>query len=124
MTEEETKTEEVKDSILNSIKKLLGVTQDNTVFDDVIALHINTALANIISMGVGPQNGYRITSSENLWSEFLGNDKPLLIENVKTLVYIKVKLIWDPPLNSAVIESYEAQAKEIEYRIYTEKGQY
>lgn len=110
------------ESILNSIKKLLGITPENTVFDDVIALHINTALADIVSMGVGPKNGYAIASNENNWSEFLGNEKPELIQNAKTLVYIKVRLMFDPPQNSAVIEAFNARAKEIEYRIYTEKG--
>lgn len=112
------------ESILNSIKKLLGIALENTVYDDVVALHINTALADIVSMGVGPKDGYRISGSDNQWSEFLGNVKPELIENTKTLVYIKVRLIFDPPKNSAIIESFSARAKEIEYRIYTEKGGY
>lgn len=112
----------LQESILNSIKHLLGITQDNTVFDQDIALHINSVLANLISMGVGPQAGYEITSGANTWAEFLGNEKPLLIQNVKTYVYIKVKLAFDPPINSAVIEAFNAQAKEIEYRVYTEKG--
>ena len=112
------------ESILNSIKKLLGVTLDNTVFDDVIALHINTVLANLISKGIGPQeNGYQITSSANTWNEFLG-EKPLLIQNVKSYVYIKVKLLFDPPQNNAMKEAFESQAKEIEYLVYTEKGGY
>ena len=114
----------LKESILDSIKHLLGITPDNTVFDSDIALHINSALANLISMGVGPQEGYQIQSSANVWSEFLGNEDPLLIQNAKTYVYIKVKLIFDPPINSAVIEAFNAQAKEIEYRVYTQKGGY
>lgn len=112
----------LEESILDSIKHLLGITKDNTVFDSDIALHINTALANLISMGVGPQEGYQITSSANVWGEFLGNESPLLIQNAKTYVFIKVKLVFDPPINNAVIEAFNAQAKEIEYRVYTEKG--
>ena len=114
----------LKESILDSIKHMLGITQENTVFDDQVALHINTVLANLVSMGVGPQeNGYQITSSANTWDEFLG-EKPLLIQNVKSYVYIKVKLLFDPPQNSAMIQAFESQAKEIEYRVYTEKGGY
>lgn len=123
MPEENTVLEE---SILNSIKHLLGITNDNTVFDGDIMIHINTVLANLVSMGVGPENGYRITSVNNTWSEFTEPDgeNPLLIENVKTYVYIKVRLLFDPPVNTSVINAFENQAKELEYRMYTMRGGY
>ena len=114
------------ESILNSIKHLLGIVPDNTVFDGDIAIHINTVLANLVSMGVGPEDGYKITSSENSWSEFVESEdeNPLLIENVKTYVYIKVRLLFDPPVNVSVINAFENQAKELEYRMYTMRGGY
>lgn len=112
----------LEQSILNSIKKLLGLNNDITVFDTDIAFHINTVFANLAQMGVGPQAGYRITSSANIWSEFTTDD--VLIENVKTYVYIKVKMVFDPPQTSALIDAYNAQARELEWRLYTQKGGY
>lgn len=115
----------VNDSILDSIKHLLGITQDNTVFDpDLIAL-INGTLADLISHGVGPQNGYHITSNQNVWSEFIQGDNAAKKENIKTYVFIKVKLVFDSQqMNSKMIEVFESRAKEIAYRLYTEEGQY
>lgn len=118
----------LEESILNSIKKLLGLNDSITVFDNDIAFHINTVFANLAQMGVGPKNedgeniGYKITSADNKWSEFTNND--VLIENVKTYVYIKVKMIFDPPTQSALIDAYNAQAKELEWRLYIKEGGY
>lgn len=118
----------VNESILGSIKKLLNISNDVEVFDQDIALQINTALANLIQMGVGPENGYRIESKDDTWGDFIGqtsaDNKPLLVENLKTYVFIKVKMMFDPPQNSAMIDAMERQAKEIEYRVYTQKGGY
>lgn len=114
----------LEESILNSIKHLLGITADNTVFDGDIAIHINTVLANLVSMGVGPENGFSIHGANETWADFIGNEKPLLIENVKSYVYIKVRLIFDPPVNTSVINAFENQAKELEYRMYTARGGY
>lgn len=117
-----------KESILDSIKKLLGIFPEETVFDVDIMFHINTVFANLAQIGVGPVNesgtnvGFRISSKENLWSEFTDDD--ILMENVKTYVYIKVKLIFDPPTSSALLDAYKEQAKELEWRLYTMKGGY
>lgn len=113
------------ESILDSIKKLLSIMPEETVFDTEIIIFINTIFANLIQMGVGPKNGFKITSKDDTWSSFLESyDKPLLIENVKSYVYIKVKMLFDPPNNSSIIQAFEAQAKELEYRLYTELGGY
>lgn len=118
----------VEESILNSIKKLLNISSNVEVFDQDIALQINTALANLVQMGVGPENGYRINSASDTWADFVGQptaeNNPLLVENLKTYVFIKVKMMFDPPQNSAMIDAMERQAKEIEYRVYTQKGGY
>lgn len=116
----------VNESILGSIKKLLNISNDVEVFDQDIALQINTALANLVQMGVGPEEGYRIESSSDTWGDFMGQasaeNNPLLVENLKTYVFIKVKMMFDPPQNSAMIDAMDRQAKEIEYRVYTQKG--
>lgn len=118
----------LEEKILSSIKKLLGLNDSVTVFDNDIAIHINTVFANLSQMGVGPQDaegkniGFRISTGEEVWGDFTAND--VLIENVKTYVYIKVKMIFDPPTSSPLIEAYNAQAKELEWRLYTQEGGY
>ncbi|WP_407413556.1 hypothetical protein [Methanobrevibacter sp.] len=112
----------LEESILTSIKKLLGLSADNTAFDTDVTFHINTVFANLIQMGVGPQEGFRITGTSETWGQFTSND--LLIENVKTYVYIKVKLVFDPPQTSALLDAFKGQAAELEWRLYTQKGGY
>ena len=111
----------LNESILNSIKKLLGINTSDIVFDQDIAIHINTVFANLVQMGIGPSNGYTITSENNEWKEFCGDDLPLL-NNVKTYVYLKVKLLFDPPQASSLLEAINSQLKEIEWRMYVQKG--
>lgn len=112
-----------KDSILNSIKKLLGMPLDYTPFDTDIITHINTVFANLAQMGVCPsEKGFQIEDSSTEWSEFTDDD--MLINNVKTYVYLKVRLIFDPPANGTIIESIKSQINELEYRLYTQKGGY
>lgn len=118
----------LEENILSSIKKLLGLNDGVTVFDTDIVIHINTVFANLTQMGVGPQNdegkniGFKISTGNEIWRDFTSND--ILIENVKTYVYIKVKMVFDPPTSSALIDAYNAQAKELEWRLYTQEGGY
>ena len=103
------------ESILNSIKKLLGLPSDYTVFDQDILIHINTVFMILNQMGVGPESGYRITSSDNVWSEFI--DDVSRMESVKTYIYLKVRLIFDPPQNSALIQAIQSSISELEWRL-------
>lgn len=103
------------ESILNSIKKLLGLPPDYTVFDQDILIHINTVFMILNQMGVGPESGYRITSSDNVWSEFI--DDASRMESVKTYIYQKVRLIFDPPQNSALIQAIQSSISELEWRL-------
>lgn len=118
----------LEEKILSSIKKLLGLNDGVTVFDTDIVIHINTVFANLTQMGVGPQDdegkniGFKISTGNEVWGDFTSND--ILIENVKTYIYIKVKMVFDPPTSSALIDAYNAQAKELEWRLYTQEGGY
>lgn len=105
-------------SILQSIKKLLGIIPEAGVFDVDIMIHINTAFNHLTQIGVGPETGYRISSEDNVWTEFTTDN--ILLENVKSFVYIKVKMAFDPPATSALIDAYNSQLKELEWRIYTQ----
>lgn len=104
------------ESILTSIKKLLGITEEYTHFDTDIIVHINSVFATLNQLGVGPTEGYSIEDEIDSWSDFLG-DKEKLLNSVKTYTYLKVKLLFDPPLSSAVIESMNRQIAELEWRI-------
>lgn len=118
----------LEEKILSSIKKLLGLNDGVTVFDTDIVIHINTVFANLTQMGVGPQDdegkniGFKISTGNEVWGDFTDND--VLIDNVKTYIYIKVKMVFDPPTSSALIDAYNAQAKELEWRLYTQEGGY
>lgn len=103
------------DSILTSIKKLLGIAEDYDVFDADIIMHINSVLMILSQLGVGPSKGYMIKSKDDLWSDFISDDENL--ESVRSYVYLKVKLLFDPPLSSAVIESMNRLINEFEWRL-------
>lgn len=109
-------------SILKSIKKLVMVDENDDAFDDNLKMHINTVFANLIQMGVGPIEGFTISGYEETWNEFLQGSK--LLEPVKTYVYLKVKMYFDPPQNSAHIEAINKQLNELEVRLYTACKQY
>lgn len=104
------------DSILLSIKKMLGIEPDYEPFDVDIIIHINTALATLNQLGVGPEDGFSIQDEEDTWSDFLA-DSHKLLESVKTYVYLKVRLLFDPPSSSAVIEAFNRNISELEFRI-------
>ena len=102
-------------SILDDIKKMLGLEICYQVFDpDVIAL-INSALMVLQQIGVVPKEGFMIDSSAQLWSDFVPDDK--LLGSIKTYVYLKVKVVFDPPVNSYVMDAYNKTAEELEWRL-------
>lgn len=107
------------DIVLNSVKKFLGITEYD-FFDADILMHINTVIANLIQMGVGPQDGYRCTETST-WTDITSDNK--LLENIKSYIFLKVKLLFDPPSSSVVLASYEKQAAELEWRMYVVKDQ-
>lgn len=105
----------MENSILTSVKKMLGPEEQYEHFDQDIITHINTALATLAQLGVGPEDGFVIENKSAKWEDFIGNDK--LLKLVPTYVYIKVRLAFDPPTTAAVLEAFERQAKEYEWRI-------
>lgn len=102
------------DSILISIKKLLGIDEYCDHFDSDVIMHINSALVVLNQLGVG-KPGFMVTSNVETWSDLLGGS--LELEFVKTYVFMKVKLIFDPPQSSAAIESMNRLISELEWRI-------
>ena len=104
------------DSILNSIKKQLGLGVEYEHFDPDIIIHINTALSVLTQLGVGPSSGYMITGPAEKWSDFMGKDPRL--NCVVTYVYLKVKKIFDPTLSTAVKQAIDESIAELEWRIH------
>lgn len=111
------------ESILTSIKKLLGITEEYAHFDNDIIMHINSVFMTLNQLGIGPEDGFTITSDEALWTDFLGESKN--IEAVKTYTYLRVRMLFDPPSSSAVMDSMKRQIDEFEWRlnIQAEKGE-
>ena len=101
-------------SILTSIKKLIGPDINYGEYDIDLIIHINSALSIVTSLGIGPEEGFVITDDSAKWTDLLGDSKKL--ELVKSYVYMKTKLIFDPPQSSAVIASFEKLISEFEWR--------
>lgn len=104
------------ESILTSIKKLLGITEEYEHFDADIIMHINTVLVTLNQLGVGPAEGFRICDALDTWEDFLG-DNIILQGNVVTYVYLNVKMLFDPSLSSAVLAATERRISDLEWRI-------
>lgn len=125
------------DSILTNVKKIVGIVEEDTSFDADMIMHINTVLSVLNQLGIGPTAGFMIEDAEPTWDDFLGvsqigqlqedgtivyTDQQLgsinkLLNMVKTYVYLRVRLIFDPPQTSFVIESLNKQIQELEVRI-------
>lgn len=103
------------ESILNSIKKLLGIAYNYTAFDDDIMIHINSVFMILNQVGLGPDKGFKITGTNEIWSDYISDDDNL--EAIKTYIYLKVKIVFDPPLNSTVMEAHKQYISELEWRL-------
>lgn len=103
------------ESILTSIKKLLGIAEEYEHFDSDLIMHINTVLMILTQIGVGPSEGFSIEDSTSEWVDFVPDINK--IEAVKTYVHLKVKLLFDPPQNSSHIEAINRSISELEWRL-------
>jgi len=105
----------IAESILNSIKKLHGISADDTSFDTDIIIHINSALMILNQLGVGPAAGFYIDDYLTTWDQYVSNK--FITKAIKSFVYIKVRLVFDPPASPTVVEALRESAKEYEWRI-------
>ena len=105
----------MNESILNSIKKLLGITEDYDYFDQDIITHINAAFMVLTQLGIGPSNGFLITGDTDTWRNFIDNKTNL--GSIKSYVYMKVRLMFDPPQNSFTLDSMTKLVNELEWRL-------
>lgn len=104
------------ESILTSIKKLLGIAEEYTHFDADIIMHINSVFMTLTQLGVGPSRGFAIEDDTAYWEDFITDNTKL--QAVKTYIYLKVRLVFDPSsLGSATLAAYERQIQELEWRL-------
>jgi len=103
-------------SILTGTKKILGILEDYTVFDHDIITHINTAFSTLTQLGVGPAEGFMIEDETAEWVDFI-DDTDLQYNSVKTYVYLRVRLMFDPPTTSYLIAAFQDQIRELEWRL-------
>ncbi len=103
------------ESILKSIKKLLGIPEDYDCFDQDIIMHINSVFMVLNQIGVGPEKCFVIEDDTSEWVDFMDDKEN--IEAVKAYVYLKVRLLFDPPANSTMLKSIEDSIREYEFRL-------
>lgn len=103
------------ESILTSIKKLLGLEEDYTHFDMDITIYINSAFSTLTQLGVGPVAGFSIQDKSSTWDEFIGDR--IDAEFIKPYVYLKTRLLFDPPQSGFLIDNMNKQLSEIEWRL-------
>lgn len=108
-------TSTVNSSILLSIKKMLGPSADYDVFDPELIIYINSVFGTLHQLGVGPEEKFVITGDSELWSDFTTEGEE--IEEVKSYMYLRVRLLFDPPSSSFVLSSFKEQMKELEWRL-------
>ena len=104
------------DSILNSVKKMVNVRVEDDSFDADLIIYINTILAVLTQMGVGPVEGFTITSDAETWEDFVGDD--VRVQLIKTYVGLRVRMLFDPPTNSSATQAFDNSIHETEWRIY------
>ena len=102
------------DSILTSVKKKLGILEDYTHFDEEIIMDINSSFFILNTLGVGPEESFKISDSSAVWTDFLDDGR---IELVKSYIPLRVRLLFDPPSNSFLVESINKQINEFEFRM-------
>ena len=112
----------MEDSVLNTIKKLLGLDSEYTAFDTDVVVLINAALMILQQYGIVSKEGYAITDATDKWSDFIPSDK--MLQGVKEYVYLRVKMVFDPPPNSFVMEAYDRMMNELEWRLKEQMESY
>lgn len=105
------------ESILTSIKKMLGISEEDENFDTDVILHINTVLSDLVRLGVGPSSGFMIEDKYAEWTDFVPYDKFIKLSGLVTYVYQRVKLVFDPPTSSAVIAAMKEQNEKFEWNL-------
>lgn len=105
----------IDSSIRVTIKKMLGLDPSYEAFDVDVTVAINSALMTLCQIGVGPSSGFYVSSDSETWKDFIGTRNDL--EGVKEYVYLKTKIMFDPPSNSFTLNAFNERIKELEWRL-------
>lgn len=105
------------ESILTSIKLLLGMTEDYDAYDPQVIMHINSVFTVLKQLGVGPEQGFRIEDKTATWADYITETEDITFDSVKSYIYAKVRLIFDPPASSAHIQALKDTISEFEFRL-------
>lgn len=105
----------MSDSILTTVKKLVGIDESYDAFDLDIITHINSALSTLDQLGIGPEEGFMIEDDSATWDDFLGDDNRL--NSVKSLIGLKVRVVFDPPATSFTLDAFNKQIEELQWRL-------
>jgi hypothetical protein len=105
----------MEQSILTSTKQILGIPEEDVSFDQAVLTFINTSFTDLLDLGIGPEDGFRIVDADSEWEDYI-DDSPAL-DRVKTYVYLKVRLLFDPPQTSFHIAAMEKQVQEVVWRL-------
>lgn len=103
-------------SILNDVKEAIGIMPDYTVFDQTLIMHINSVFMILHQMGVGPDAGFRLSSGNETWDEFMPSSN-IDFESVKSYICMKVRLLFDPPSSSSHMDCIKQAIQEFEWRL-------
>lgn len=113
----------MEESILITIKEMLGITKEYTQFDSQLVAYINSVFPTLRQLGVGPSEGFSISDDSAVWNDFVPEDIKYF-ESIKTYIYQKVKLAFDPPTTSSVIEAMNRSINEFEWRLNVDAETY
>lgn len=105
----------MSEKILESIKKVLNIPSDYAAFDQDVLMHTNSVFSTLHQLGVGPDEGYMVEDVEATWDTFLGDDPRL--NNIKTYIYLRVRMLFDPPATGFHTTAMREQIQELEWRI-------
>lgn len=107
----------MEESILISIKKLLGIAEENTDFDEDIIMHINSVIMILYQLGIGDSDNFEITGKDETWEQYIPVSQTKKYNAIKSYIYLKVKQLFDPSLSSAVKEANNNLINELEWRL-------
>lgn len=113
----------MNESILQTIKKLIGLDNEDSSFNTDLIIHINSVFFILYQLGVGPDPAFSITGTGETWADFLGEDISKF-EAIKTYIYMKTRIVFDPPTNATIMESLKSAIDEYEFRLNVECSKY
>jgi hypothetical protein len=109
----------VSESILNGTKKILGIEESYTAFDADVLMHINSIFSVLNQLGIGPDNGFAIEDASSTWDDYLDGD--LRLNSIKSYVYLRVRILFDPPMTAYLVTAMKEQIQELEWRLNVQR---